>query len=146
MRFAVLPIGARFRYLGCDYRKVSPLEGIEDTTEARKLIPRSTHVEPIEHRGAEPAKRPSEAVPLESVEAALAVCTEKVERLSRSIHPPLSEDQTFAVLTLMREAHAEAIGQLRRGTGTGRDRKVAGDSGSVDSLTSMTSKTGAERP
>lgn len=147
VRFALLPIGARFQYRDHAYRKVSPLEAIEDATDTRRLIPRSTQVESMDPppRG-ETTQQPISQVALGSIESALDGCVRNVEHRSRSLEPPLSEGQISAVLTLVREAHAEAMAHLRPGTDTGQYGKQTGNPGAVSSLNTKPWKKGAENP
>lgn len=48
MKFVQLAYGATFEFRGVRYRKISSLEGIEETSGQRKLIPRSATVNAVD--------------------------------------------------------------------------------------------------
>lgn len=144
VKFAQLPIGAVFLFGDRRYRKVSPLEAVEDTTGARRLIHRSASIELVERQHAEAAPPSGIKLPLEAVEYALHGCIRKVEQRTKRLLPTLSDDQLVAVLTLMREAHADAIDRLR--LGTDRERHANETTDSNHSLGSDPSTKGVENP
>ncbi len=63
MKFSQLPIGARFRHQGTEYLKTTPLQADPADGGARRLIPRSARVEPLE-AAASPATAAPSSIPV----------------------------------------------------------------------------------
>ena len=93
MKFFQTRPGARFRYRGEIYRKVSPLKASKETDDSQKLIPRSGEVTLLDEHGRELVEKLPETLSSERIEAALGHFLPECERAAAHIDPPLTESQ-----------------------------------------------------
>ena len=104
MKFAQLPLNARFTFRSRTFRKVSPLEAIDEAGETRKLIPRSAQVTDVTVDTPSRIPAAPEQLARTEVEAALSACLTRLRDKARTLHPPLDAQQLAAVDTLLQSA------------------------------------------
>ena len=112
MKFAELPIGARFNFRERRFQKISPIEAVDVETDKRKVIPRSAKVTRIGEGADAPPPTLPEQLQRASVEAALADYSSQLLAKLQRLNPPLNDAQTAAVATLVQSLHADCIGRL----------------------------------
>lgn len=112
MKFAQLPVGARFHYRERIFSKVSAIEAIDVEFDRRKVIPRSAKITPIGDGSEKPAPALPEQLGRADVEAAVAACSSQLLARLQHVDPPLNALQKAAVSTLVESLHADCITRL----------------------------------
>lgn len=117
MKFALLPVGTRFRFRERTFSKVSAIEAIDVEFDRRKVIPRSAKVTPIGHAEQIPAPTLPEQLRRADVEAAVADCSSQLLAKLQHLDPPLNALQAAAIATLVQSLHTDCITRLTRQNG-----------------------------
>lgn len=113
LRFAQLPIGARFRWQQRCYRKVSPLEASDLETDGRRLVPRSTKVEPLDEAAAT-GRDPAELrLDREAVESAVDACLGRLRQRLVGLLPGDDAIRRSSLDTVLQGARTDLLGELR---------------------------------
>lgn len=113
LRFAQLPIGATFRWQQRCYRKVSPLEATDPETDGRRLVPRSTKVEPLDE-GITPNQDSGELrLDRDAVETAIDACLGRLQQRLSGLLPGDDASRQASLDTALLGARADLLEQLR---------------------------------
>ena len=78
MKFAQLPLGARFVYRGQNYRKVSSIQAADEGGGGNKLIPRSAAVTLLDDQGAEIRREIPDTIPRAGLQLAQYTIVDRV--------------------------------------------------------------------
>ena len=112
MKFNQLPAGARFRYRGSTYRKVSALQGSNEADGKRTLIPRSASVGLLDADGTEIATEVPPTVPRSIVESVLEDYRRRIRSSLVMIESALDDEQLAGLRTALESADSELWTQL----------------------------------
>lgn len=129
LRFAQLPVGARFRWQQRCYRKVSPLEATDPETDGRRLVPRSTKVEPLDEETTASQDSGELRLDGDAVESAIDACLGRLQQRLAGLLPGDDAIRRASLDTALLGARADLLGQLRFAAGK---RPTAGDTSETD--------------
>jgi hypothetical protein len=133
VKFAQLPVGARFHFRERIFSKVSPIEAIDVEFDKRKVIPRSAKVTPTGDGADMSAPTLPEQLRRADVEAALADYSSQLLAKLQRVDPPLNALQNAAIATLVRSLHADCITRLTLHNGGWQQPTTTSDRKSVTS-------------
>ena len=112
MKFSQIPAGSRFNYRGKTYRKVSPLQGTDETDGSRTLIPRSARVRLLDASGEEIATDLPELLPRHVVESVLDDYRRRLRAGLARVELALDDEQLATLRTAIEAADTELWTQL----------------------------------
>jgi hypothetical protein len=112
MKFHQLPIGARFRYKGTEFRKVSPLKAASEGDDAPRLVARSAEVTRLDDQGESLPGRLPDTISGVAVAAALDRFLATCARATTRIEPPLEDRQRTQLAQAFNAAADDLLMQL----------------------------------
>lgn len=112
VKFSQIPANARFTYRGQTYRKVSPLQGVNDADGSRSLIPRSAAVALLDEHGVEVGGELPALVPRAVVENVFEDYRRRRRSALARVEPALSDEQLSDLRTALESADRELWTQL----------------------------------
>lgn len=112
MKFAQLPLGARFVYRRQNYRKVSSIQAADEGGEGNRLIPRSAAVTLLDDQGAEIRREIPDTIPRAKLQDAIEHLIGSVRSGLDGVEPALDRDQTAGLHTLLDSAHRALLNDL----------------------------------
>lgn len=113
VRFAQLPLGAMFRWQECCYRKVSPLEALDAVNDGRRLIPRSTKVEPLGDPNVTGNDRGVTSLDRDAVEVAVDTCFARLRERLSGLLPEGDDIRQASLHAVLQSEHADLLGRLK---------------------------------
>jgi hypothetical protein len=112
VKFSQLPPGTRFRYRAANYRKVSPLQGVNEADGTRTLVPRSAEVGLLDASGVEIATELPPMLPRSLVESLFDDYRRRLRDSLVRIESALDDEQLATLRTELASAENELWTQL----------------------------------